>query len=282
MILLGLTGFPLAHSLSPEIHRAALDFFNLKGNYSLYPVPGDDPQGLKVLLECVRSGELIGLNVTIPHKQAVIPLLDELTPQARAVGAVNTIVHCAGKLLGDNTDISGFKADLYQSLPIKKEGRKDKCALILGAGGAARAVVYALLMDGWRTNLVARRLGSAQALIAQFPQAASAITAVAWNEKAIRGVLADTALIVNATPLGMSPHTDNSPWPENVPFPDKAAVYDLVYNPRETKLVRTARAAGLPAVTGLGMLVEQAALSFETWTSRHVPREVLFTAVEEA
>ncbi len=153
--------------------------------------------------------------------------------------------------------------------------------MLFGAGGAARAVVCALLEDGWQIRLVARRPRSGKALKAQFPQDASRITVVEWQETAIRQALEDVALIVNSTPLGMAPQDDSSPWLQAIPFPQEAAVYDLVYNPRETKLVRTARAAGLPAATGLGMLVEQAALSFETWTGCNVPREKLFAALEE-
>ena len=111
MIQLGLIGYPLGHSLSPRIHKAALDFCGLKGDYSLFPVSPDDPQGLNDLLARVREGKITGLNVTIPHKQNVIPLLDELTPTAEAVGAVNTISVRNGTLMGDNTDASGFLAD---------------------------------------------------------------------------------------------------------------------------------------------------------------------------
>ena len=168
---LGLIGYPLGHSLSPQIHKAALDSCGLEGDYSLFSIPPDDHQGLGSLLDRVRHGEIQGLNVTIPHKQNVIPLLDELTPTAQTIGAVNTISMRNGQLVGDNTDAPGFLADLRKFLTtenteytekMKREkplsSVVDKRALILGAGGSARAVVYALASDGWDATISARRL----------------------------------------------------------------------------------------------------------------------------
>jgi shikimate dehydrogenase len=134
-------------------------------------------------------------------------------------------------------------------------------------------VVYALLADGWRVTLAARRFEQARQLAASFADRGLRIL-----ERLQDADLPGTALVVNATPIGMFPKPDESPWPADLPFPD-AAIYDLVYNPPETKLVKAARAAGLPAATGLGMLVEQAALAFEIWTGRRPPREALFRAV---
>jgi len=287
MIQLGLIGYPLGHSLSPEIHKAALKACDLQGEYTLFSISPDDLDALKALLERVRDGEISGLNVTIPHKQNVIPLLDELTPTADAIGAVNTISVGNGKLMGDNTDVPGFLADLEKCFGNRESGignRKSstenrKSALILGAGGSARAVVYALAQDGWDIAITARRLKQAQELIAQFSNPDSRITSIEFT--ALRSLFSTLSLIVNTTPLGMSPNMDVSPWPANIPFPPNVAIYDLVYNPRETKLVKDARAAGLPATTGLGMLIEQAALSFEIWTGCNVPRESLFAVVEE-
>ena len=165
MIALGLTGFPLAHSLSPRIHQAALAYCGLAGSYALYPVQPRDARGLADLLNRVRGGELTGLNVTIPHKEAVLPLLDALALDAAAIGAVNTLFMRVGQLTGANTDATGFLSDLKRFLspsnvPLKPEAQ----ALVLGAGGAARAVVYALLSDGWQVTLAARRAEQAQAL----------------------------------------------------------------------------------------------------------------------
>jgi shikimate dehydrogenase len=282
MISLGLIGCPLAHSLSPIIHKAALDFCGLKGKYSLFPILPNDLQGLRDLLDRMRSGEITGVNVTIPHKQSIISLLDELTQTAQSVGAVNTVYMENGKLTADNTDAPGFLADLYKFLEAEDDKlEQSKNALVLGAGGAARAVIYSLINDGWKVVFAARRFGQTQALIAQFPDKKSRLTGIDFLPDAFTTQDPDLRLVINTTPVGMSPNIENSPWPPGVHFPPRAAFYDLVYNTSETKFVRDARAAGLQAVSGMGMLVEQAALAFEIWTGYNVPRETLFTALEE-
>jgi shikimate dehydrogenase len=293
MIKLGLTGHPLGHSLSPAIHTAALQSCGLDGSYSLFPVPPDDKQGLKELLQQVRNGDIAGLNVTIPHKQNVMESLDELTPSAEAIGATNTIYMRNGKLIGDNTDAPGFLSDLKRFLTTESRRHADLNTLVLGAGGSARAVVYALLNDGWTISLCARRTEQAEQLADSFstyqlsrsiplgPITAFGLSDIEANLHAKR-LLSPLSLIVNTTPLGMAPSIDQSPWPDNLPFPPQAAIYDLVYNPRETKLVRDARAQRLPATTGLGMLIEQAALAFETWTGCHPSREIMRRSVEQS
>lgn len=272
MIQLGLIGYPLGHSLSPKIHAAALSACGLEGDYSLFPIPSEDKQGLKDLLARVRSGEITGLNVTIPHKQNVIEFMDELTPTAKVIGAVNTIHMRENKLIGDNTDALGFLADVKRFIGNRELGI-GKSAIVLGAGGSARAVVYALVNDGWNVSIAARRIEQAEQLANSFPTHHFSLTTFD-----LQPVSFD--LIVNTTPLGMTPNTESSPLPENLSLPANTFVYDLVYNPRETKLVRDARAQGLNASTGLGMLIEQAALAFETWTGHNPPREVLYAAVE--
>lgn len=276
MIRLGLIGYPLEHSLSPKIHSAALKSCGLEGAYSLFPVPQNNEQALKDLLVRVRVGEICGLNVTIPHKQNVVQILDELTPTAKAVGAVNTIYSKDEKLIGDNTDAAGFLSDLNRFITkCKSEIENQRSAIVLGAGGSARAVVYALTNDGWNVTIAARRIEQSQELASRFRNA----KAVVLNLQAFE--LSNFQLIVNTTPLGMYPNIDRSPLPENIPLPPGAVIYDLVYNPRETKLVQDARAQGLQAATGLGMLVEQAALAFEIWTGRNPPRAILRRAAED-
>ena len=282
MTLLGLVGFPLEHSLSPRIHQAALEYAQLKGNYELFPIAPEDLDGMRDVLERLRGGEISGLNVTIPHKQTVIPMLDELTGEAESIGAVNTISCRNGQLIGANTDAPGFLADLRQVFtrkPWEPAGRKH--ALVLGAGGAARAVVYALLTDGWQVTLTARRIEQARALAENMANLPGCLTAIALQPGALYPLVNEVTLLVNTTPLGMFPHGDASPWPPELVLPPLAAVYDLVYNPRETQLLRAARAAGLPAAGGLGMLLAQAALAFEIWTDVSVPRPVWAGAVED-
>jgi shikimate dehydrogenase len=280
MIHLGLIGYPLGHSLSPKIHAAALLACGMRGDYTLFPVPPGDTQGLKDLPARVRSGELTGLNVTTPHKQNVIPLLDELTPTARAIGAVNTIYVKGDKLIGHNTDAQGFLTDLKRTVSISSFSPHPS-ALVLGAGGSARAVVSALLNEGWKVRIASRRTEQARGLASQFAIFDSRIAIVEYLPAALRSLFSSLLLIVNATPVGMFPATELSPWPAGLPFPEKAVVYDLVYNPCETLLVKQAKSAGLPAATGLGMLVEQAALAFEIWTGQAAPRGVMLQSVEE-
>lgn len=275
MIRLGLIGYPLGHSLSPKIHTAALKACGLEGDYSLFPIHPDDKQGLKDLLARVRAGEITGLNVTIPHKQIVIPFMDELTPTAQVIGAVNIIYYCDGKLIGDNTDASGFLSDLKRFIENRELGIGNReSALVLGAGGSARAVVYALLNDGWQVTLFARRIEQAQQLASSFMNHELNIAENISNID-----IAKIDLIVNTTPLGMTPNIDQSPLPENLSLPSNTFIYDLVYNPRETKLIRDTRAQGLSATTGLGMLIEQAALAFEIWTGHNPSRNILLESI---
>ncbi|HET6597274.1 MAG TPA: shikimate dehydrogenase [Anaerolineales bacterium] len=282
MIRLGLIGYPLSHSLSPLIHTAALHAAGLDGIYSLFPIPPDDKHGLKGLLELVRIGEITGLNVTIPHKQHAIEFLDELTPTAQAIGAVNTIYVRNNKLIGENTDAPGFLADLKRFLTAEMQRHGVNRALVLGAGGSARAIVYALLKDGWEVTIAARRLEQAQQLADYFANYKLRITLFPPSPLHAKRRLYTLSLIINATPIGMTPNVDRSPWPENLSFPPHARIYDLVYNPQETKLVREARAQGRPATTGLGMLVEQAALAFEIWTGIHLSRDIMRASVEKS
>jgi shikimate dehydrogenase len=272
MIRLGLIGYPVSHSLSPKIQNAALKACGLEGEYSLYPIAPDDMQALKALLDRVRSGEMTGLNVTIPHKQNVIQFMDELTPTAKAIGAVSVIYLRGDKLIGDNADAHGFLTDLKKTFDFSSVASPD--ALVLGAGGSARAVVYALRNDGWNVTIAARRTEQAEQLAQQFEGA----NHVKLNFQTIQ--LSNFQFIVNTTPLGMTPNIDTSPLPENIMLPNHISIYDLVYNPRETKLIRDARAQGLNASTGLGMLVEQATRGFELWTGYKLSSEIFRNAVE--
>jgi shikimate dehydrogenase len=298
---LGLTGWPLTYSLSPAIHNAALHALHLSGEYRLLPVP-PLPAGRKAmlhLLEGLRSGELTGLNVTIPHKQAILECLDELTPLAKAVGATNLIYRRGQRLVGDNTDVIGFLADLKKlapSLPLKRGQlvAKPACALILGAGGAARAAAYGLARLGWGVTIAARHIDQAVKLADDLRASiglARIDTVHLTAQPDLYPSICDLVdggsqkdsldLIVNATSAGMVSHEQETAWPEALLFPQGAFVYDMVYVPRETALVRKARLAGLEAANGAGMLVEQAAAAFEVWTGRAAPRGVMRRAFFE-
>jgi shikimate dehydrogenase len=287
MIRTGLIGYPLSHSLSPEIHEAAFRAASLEGEYWLYPIPPDNETALPEMTKQMRDGRLQGLNVTIPYKQTIIAHVDGLTPSALAIGAVNTLMMKEGRLMGHNTDAPGFLTDLTRFLSgnhNQNERKYKKNALILGAGGAARAVVYGLLTQGWKITLAVRYsdIGQVQNLISSFTQHLLSLP-VHWillEPDIVSRYTREISLIVNTTPVGMYPKMEVSPWPPSVPFPCGAAVYDVVYNPRQTRLVRDAQAAGLRATTGLGMLVEQAALSFACWTGCTVSSGALFQVVE--
>jgi shikimate dehydrogenase len=267
---IALFGNPVAHSVSPAMHRAALNDAGLNG--WVYEAVRVEAEHLPEAVARVREADYAGANVTVPHKKAVMPLVDGLTPVAEAIGAVNTLIKRDGKLLGHNTDSAGFLADLYAH-DVKLAHRT---VLILGAGGAARAVAAACAGIGAAVRVAARNRAQAETLGQVAPVTVYDLTPLGLLEAS------DTAaVVVNATSLGMTPNCTASPWPEDVPFPADAFVYDLVYNPPETRLVQQARAAGLRAATGLGMLVEQGLLSFELWTGRQASRAVMRRAADE-
>jgi shikimate dehydrogenase len=269
--LIGLLGWPVAHSFSPRMHNAAARALGLDLVYIPLPV---HPEAVETAVRGLGALGFLGANVTIPHKETAIAYLDEIDPAARALGAVNTIQVSVSEiggatddppsrtlLRGSNTDWQGFLADLEErEVPVAA-----RTCLILGAGGSARAVAYALAQEGGRVQISARRPAQAQALVAALaphvPQESLSIRP--W---AARVAVEDDALIVNSTPVGMHPYEGQSPWPEEAALPRNGFVYDLVYNPAETRLVQQAKAAGCPTANGLGMLLHQGALAFELWT----------------
>lgn len=280
---LGLIGAEIGHSLSPAVHEAAFKSVGIAGDYRLYSIMGRNiDKQMDSLIQKMRSGEINGLNVTIPYKKKVIQFLDTLDEVASSIGAVNTIYYKYGKVIGSNTDADGFIDDLENKLGkrLNASNNAKKIAIVLGAGGAAHAVCYILAENGWKILLIVKRAEQAEQLISKL----GTVNNIRWFnwDNFFSGKIPITwqeiSLIVNATPVGMSPKVDASPWVNNLPFPESACIYDLVYNPVETLLVREARAAGLQAVTGLGMLVRQAALSFEIWTGKKPNPDKMYEA----
>lgn len=278
---LGLVGWPVAHSLSPLIHRLAFQASGLEGEYSLYPVdPRRFDRQAGELIRQLRHGDLNGINVTVPHKQRVLPYTDRLTASARMAGAVNTLYLENGNVVGDNSDISGFLMDLErlgwvgekQNAAHRHFIRPGDRAIILGAGGAARAVAVAFADQGWQVVLAARRKAQAHQAAIELNRAIgkTAVTALPLDKHLLGNFSDPVAMIVNATSAGMSPQIDVDPWPEQIPLPKDARLYDLVYNPPQTPLLHRARSSGLQADNGLGMLVGQAVLAFQRWT-KHLP-----------
>jgi shikimate dehydrogenase len=273
----GLIGWPVEHSVSPAMHNSAFEVLQLPWRYSLLPTP---PGTVSTALIDLKKRRFRGANVTVPHKQEVMPYLDEITADARAIGAVNTILVEGGRVIGHNTDGHGFLAALRDA-GFEPSGRS---ALVLGAGGGARAVVCALAGAGCDVTIYNRTKQRAAGL-ARDLQDLSTRTPVARIRSApalLDLELGVFDLLVNATSVGMWPHSDPSPWPAALPLQSHWTVYDLVYNPEETRLLSQASAAGARAVGGLGMLVHQGALAFELWTGRSPPVDVMRAAAWEA
>ena len=273
----GLIGYPLGHSISPALHQAAFAALGIDGRYETWETP---PEALADRVNALRSQDVLGANVTIPHKEAVIELLDVTTDLAAESGAVNTIVNRAGRLSGHNTDVIGFARALRQDAGFDAGGAR---AVVLGAGGAGRAVVLALLQAHasliFVSDIVPDR---AEALVESLrPLAPAGITLVwgYWDSPAFSQTLAGCRLLVNCTPVGTrggDTEGQSSLSPDLIP--KDILVFDLVYNPPETPLMAAARERGCRVVSGLGMLVYQAAESFRLWTGRKPPTEPMLQA----
>jgi shikimate dehydrogenase len=273
MLLTALIGWPVGHSRSPAMHSAAFAAAGIEAVYLRLPVR---PDRVGEAVRGLRALGFRGANVTIPHKQAVLPYLDELSPAASGIGAVNTItVREDGSLYGDNTDAPGFLADLAEH-GVWVEDLRLGGALVLGAGGSARAVAYALASEGVPVYVIARRPEQAQNLVdglrPLFPGLPLSPASLASPPQA--------RLIVNCTPAGMTPHEGASPWPDELPFHPGQIVYDLVYNPPVTRLMQQARNQGLAAANGLGMLLHQGALAWEQWTGQPAPLQAMRAAIQ--
>ena len=271
-----LLGDPVAHSLSPLIHNAGFRAAAIDADYRARRIA---PEELGEAVAALRAPGVLGANVTIPHKQAVIAHLDMLTPAAEAIGAVNTIVKQeGGSLLGDNTDAAGFLHGLEGA-----DALRGAPAVVLGSGGAARAVVYALLTDlqPESLTLAARSPEKAEALAADFaaldPEGTLRVVSLGAAGAAVRA----SRLVVNATPLGMHPNEEAKPWPDADDFGPAHTVYDLIYAPAETRLLREAAAHGARPIGGMKMLVGQAAASFARWTGTPMPLGPVHSALRD-
>lgn len=276
--IVGLIGWPTSHSVSPLMHNAAFEALELDWRYIALPVSAGLPPRIGEAVLGLRALGLCGANVTVPHKQAVIPFLDELTDAALSIGAVNTItVQPDGRLVGDNTDAPGFIADLRDN-DVDPQGKN---VLILGAGGSARAVVYGLATAGAKTITIANRTQErAQELVASLQARLPncQLQACALPDD-LSDVSQNSALIVNCTSLGMTPNVEGLPWLPELPFRKDQAVYDLVYNPRKTQLLIQAEKDGATAIGGIGMLVWQGVIAFELWTGTTPPVDIMRQAI---
>ena len=251
----GVMGWPLDHTLSPTIHNAAFRSLGLDWVYLAWPVA---PEDLGAAVGGLRALGAEGANVTMPHKETVIEHLDDVSGDARRIGAVNTIQRVGGSLIGHNTDVDGFRSFLVDDVGADVTG---KSAVVLGAGGAARAVVCALDDLGAGAIRIAARRPDAGAAVAPL---AVRQRAEVLDWEAAPAAAAEADLVVNATPLGMAGETplEDASWRAG------QVVCDLVYRPPTTRLMERARAAGAEVHGGLGMLIHQAALSFRIWTGK--------------
>jgi len=266
--VLGIVGHPIGHSLSPAIHEAALAALDFPGVYIPFDVEEDS---LDALLLAAARLRIRGMNVTLPHKEAIVEKLDELDGDAERLGAVNTVVIEEGWTKGHNTDVFGFRLSL-RSLGLRVGDRR---ALVIGAGGAAKAVVDVLLREGAKVQVAGRNARRAESLANAFDET---VEVVSLETLPRRG---PWDLLVNATPVGAEGFPGGLPVPESV-LTNAGYIYDLVYNPPTTALIAAAKRLGKPATSGLEMLLHQAAKSFELWIGRPPPIEAMRRAAKEA
>jgi len=266
----GIIGWPLTTTFSPAMHNAAFKALGMDWVYDKMAIPSDIVR--LGILEPQRHG-YVGLNVTIPHKEEAMRhvMPDDL---ARAVGAVNTID--LRTMTGTNTDVGGFITDLTVN-GVELAGKR---VLVLGAGGAARAAVVGLTQAGASVVVVNRSLERARTMVANLSLSNLTLKADALTlDEAVESGSID--LIVNSTPAGMFPNVDESPWVLGVPFPQGVTVYDMIYRPAQTGLMRQAEDNGGRGIGGLGMLVYQGAAAFKLWTGVEPPIEVMFAAARQ-
>jgi shikimate dehydrogenase len=272
--LCGVIGNPVAHSLSPAIHNAAFQKLGLNYVYLAFRV--EDVEGAMRGLRAL--GNLRGVSVTIPHKVAVLPYLDEVEPTARHIGSVNTIVVEEGRLIGYNTDASGAIRAL-QAGGVNLEGRR---VLLLGSGGAARAIAFALAagLGVARLTILGIDEMERQGLAADLKaRTALSVAEGSITPEALRQALEASEVVIHCTPLGMHPKIEETCIPAALLRPG-LAVMDIVYNPLETRLLREAKAAGCRTIRGLEMFLNQAAAQFELWTGQPAPTDVMRSVLE--
>ncbi len=273
----GIIGYPVGHSISPAFQQAALDYLKLDVRYERWQT---EPRQLKKVVEGLRVPSVLGANITVPYKEQVIPLLDEVEEMALSIGAVNTILNKGGKLTGHNTDAYGFIRALKEDGGFEPEGKRG---VLLGAGGAGRAVGFALVKAGVAAlTLVDLNKGRADKLAFSLRASLSSVSSLHSADEGVASTVARCHLLVNCTPLGTrhTPGEKESPLPGEV-IPKDILVFDLVYNPPETPFILEARRAGARTLGGLPMLVYQGAAAFELWTGLGAPLDIMSDAAKK-
>jgi len=267
----GIFGYPVKHSLSPLMQNAAFREAGIDAVYVPFEV---EPENLKEAVDGVRALGIKGLNVTVPHKERIVEHLDYLSEEAELLGAVNTVKNENGELTGYNTDAEGFLRSLIEE-GVELEGKK---ALMFGAGGAARAVGYALLKGGVSFLYIVNRNFQRAREVGELLGKRGNVLVFPLKESTVETLLKEVDLIVNTTSVGMKPEDphlfDYSKTPEGI------TVVDIIYNPPETPLLKAAKERGCKTVNGLGMLVHQGAVAFEIWTGKTAPVETMREVLE--
>ena len=271
---LGIIGYPIGHSISPIFQQAGLDHLGIDATYEKWEVT---PERVGDFVAGLRAPGTLGINITVPHKQAVIPFLDEVDEWATAAGAVNTIVNRDGRLTGHNTDGPGFLQALLVETGYSPDGTR---ALILGAGGAARGILLALVRGGVDSLVIANRTFERAETLAQLASDNGVGSeAIPLAGDALTEAAASANLIVNCTTMGMSHGPDEHGSPISAAqIPATAIVNDVVYTPLLTPILKEAAVAGATSLGGLHMLVYQGVLSFQMWTGRDAPVDVMLAA----
>jgi len=274
--LLGVIGYPVEHSLSPAMHNAAIAQLGVDYVYLPFPIA---PENLAAAIEGFAAIGVVGFSVTIPHKQAIMPLLTEISPLAQAVGAVNTVYRQANKWLGTNTDVEGFVA------PLRTCNRdwKQTVAVILGNGGAARAVVAGCSELGCATiHVVGRNQAKLKQFFASWEVSSLSVNLQIHSWEELPQLIPQANLLVNTTPIGMYPQVSQSPLSvdEMGNLPAGAIAYDLIYTPRPTQFLKYAEQVGAIAIDGLEMLVQQGAAALQIWLQQPPPVDVMRQALE--
>ncbi|MGB9612774.1 MAG: shikimate dehydrogenase [Candidatus Margulisiibacteriota bacterium] len=276
--VVGLIGYPLGHTVSPAMHNAAFRALGLDYEYVPFEVP---PKDLNEALKGLRALHVAGFNVTIPHKETILPLLDEITKLAKIIGAVNTVENQEGKLVGYNTDGPGFIESLREDANFEPKGKK---VVVLGAGGASRALSTMLAETQVKSLTLVDVLEDKAISLASYIASYFEIECTSVSKSSIdfQQKISEADLLINATPVGMYPKVNDCPLPETIKLSKDTIVYDLVYNPAETKLLKMAKSAGCKTCSGLGMLVRQGALAFTIFTGEEAPIEVMWSAAQDA
>ncbi len=269
-------GHPIGHSLSPLMHNTAFKSLGLDYKYEMLDI---EPASLKHEIEQFRENKWGGFNVTIPHKEAIMPLLDETVPEALAVGAVNTVVNRNNKLIGYNTDVIGVERSLHADQK-KIEG---KMCTIMGSGGVARSVAYVLTHNIKPKAITFSALipEQAHALIKSFGSTDVQFNVIHCTDAALENAVKDSILIVNATDVGMFPRIHNSPLPNKNWISNEHIIFDLIYRPLTTRFLSDAQAAGAKTVDGLGMFIQQGAAAFKLWTEKDMPLDQVRQVLEK-